>query len=87
MNAEHLTYLRVPAGLPNSVRVRRIAGVGTGRTTGSAFDVTLADGRNGTQPYTFRINDAALWKVRFLRFSDGDASSAYIEHHMLVTVT
>ena len=34
--------------MPNSVRVRRIVGVGAGRTTGSTFNVTRADGRNWT---------------------------------------
>ena len=46
------------------------------RTTWSPFDVTRADGRNGTQPYTFRINDMGLWKVQFLLFKDGGSLSA-----------
>ena len=57
------------------------------RTTWSTFNVTLADGRNWTQPYTFQINDTGLWKVQFLLFKDGDFSSAYRELHLYVRVT
>ncbi len=57
------------------------------RTTWSTFNVTLADGRNGTQPYTFRINDVGLRKVQFLLFKDGDLSSAFRELHLYVRVT
>jgi len=57
------------------------------RTTWSTFNVTLADGRNWTQPYTFQINDTGLWKVQFLLFKDGDVSSAYRKLHLYVTVT
>ena len=46
------------------------------RTTWSTFDVTRAHGRNGTQPYTFRINDTGLWKVPCLLFKDGGSLSA-----------
>ena len=52
------------------------------RTTWSTFDVTLADGRNWTQPFTFRINYTSLWKVQFLLFKDGDVSTAYRELHL-----
>ncbi len=41
--------------MPNSVRVRRIVGLGAGRATWSTFNVTLADGRNGIEPYSFEI--------------------------------
>ena len=57
------------------------------RTTWSTFNVTLADGRNWTQPYTFQINYTGLWKVQFLLFKDGDFSSAYRELHLYVRVT
>ena len=57
------------------------------RTTWSTFNVTLADGRNWSQPYTFRINFTGLWKVQFLLFKDGDFSSAYRELHLYVRVT
>jgi hypothetical protein len=42
----------------------------------------LADGQNGTQRATFRINDTGLWKVPFLFFKDGDVASAYRELHL-----
>jgi predicted CopG family antitoxin len=54
------------------------------RTTWSTFPVTLADGRNGTRPYTFRVKHVGLWKVPFLRFKDGDVSSAYRELHLRI---
>ena len=57
------------------------------RTTWSTFNVTLADGRNWTRPYTFQINYTGLWKVRLLLFKDGDFSSAYRELHLYVRVT
>ena len=56
------------------------------RTTRSTFHVTLADGRNWTEAYTFRINDTGLWKVPCLLFKDGDVSSAYRELHLYVRV-
>jgi len=57
------------------------------RTTWSTVNVTLADGRNWTRPYTFQINDTGLWKVQFLLFKDGDVSSVYRELHLYVRVT
>ena len=56
------------------------------RTTWSTFNVTLADGRNWTQTYTFLINYTGLWKVQFLLFRDGDSSSAYRELHLFIRV-
>ena len=56
------------------------------RTTWSTFNVTLADGSDGTQPYTFQINYTGFWKVRFLLYKDGDFSSAYRELHLYVRV-
>jgi len=56
------------------------------RTTQSRFNVTLADGRNRTQPYTFRTNDTGLWKAPFVLFEDGDVSSAYRELHLYIRV-
>src|SRR5437899_4429239 len=52
------------------------------RTTWSTFNVTLADGRNWTRPYTFQINYTGLRKVQFLLFKDGDFYSAYRELHL-----
>jgi len=57
------------------------------RTTWSTFNVTLTDGRNWTQPYTFSIPYVGLWKVQFLLFKDGDFSRAYQEIHLHVRVT
>ncbi len=57
------------------------------RTMWSMFNVTLADGRNWTQPYTFRINAPGLWKVQFILFKDGDLSSAYQKLKLPVRVT
>ena len=56
------------------------------RTTWSSFPVTLGDGQNWTQPYTFRINETGLWKVEFLLFKDGEPSSAYRELHLYIRV-
>ena len=53
----------------------------------STFNLSLADGRNWTQPDTFQINDTGLWKVQFLLFKDGDFSFAYRELHLYVRVT
>ena len=53
-------------------------------TTWSTFNVTLADGRNGTQPNALPINDAGLWKVPFLLFKDNDVSRAYRELRLYV---
>ena len=57
------------------------------RTTWSTFNVTLADGRNWTRPYTFRISDTGLWKVQFLLFKGGDTASVYRELHLFIRVT
>jgi len=57
------------------------------RTTWSTFNVTLADGKNWTQPYTFRIDYVGLWKVQFLLFIDGEFSSIYRNLHLFVRVT
>ena len=57
------------------------------RTTWSTLGVTLAEGRNWTQPYTFRINYLGVWKVQFLLFKDGDFSSAYRKLHIFIHVT
>ena len=57
------------------------------RTAWSTFNVTLDDGQSWTQPYTFRIDSAGLWKVQFLLFRDGDFLSVYRELHLFVRVT
>jgi hypothetical protein len=46
----------------------------------------VADAQNRTHPYAFRIGSAALWKVPFLLFKDGDVSTAYRELHLDVRV-
>ena len=56
------------------------------RTTWSTLNVTLADGQNWSQPYTFRIDYVGLWKVQFLLFKDGDFLSTYQEIHLFVRV-
>jgi len=56
------------------------------RTTWSTFNLTLADGLNWTQSYTFRISDTGLWNVKFFLFKDGDLSSTYRELHLFVRV-
>jgi len=56
------------------------------RTIWSTLSPTLANGRNWTQPYTFRINYTGLWKVQFFLFKDGDFSNAYRELHLYVRV-
>jgi uncharacterized membrane protein len=57
------------------------------RTTWHRFNVTLPNGQNWTQPYTFRINYAGLWKVQFLLFKNGEVASAYRALHMYVRVS
>ena len=57
------------------------------RTTWSSFNVTLADGRNWTQPYTFRINYTGLRKVQFLLFNGPNLTGVYRELHLYVRVT
>ncbi len=57
------------------------------RTTWSAINVTLADGGNWTQPYTFSIPYVGLWKVQFVLFKEGDFPSAYRELHLFIRVT
>ncbi len=56
------------------------------RTTWSWFNVTLANGGNWTELYTFAINITGLWKVQFLLFRDVDYGSAYRELHFYVEV-
>jgi len=57
------------------------------RTAWSLFHVTLADTRNWTQAYTFRINYTGLWKVQFLLFKDGDFSGAYRQLQLYARVS
>jgi len=56
------------------------------RTTWSTINVTLADGQDWTQPYTFRIDDTGIWKVQFLLFRDGSRASSYRELHLYVQI-
>ena len=57
------------------------------RTSWTWLNVTVADGANWTQPYTFSIPYVGLWKVQFLLFKDAAFSSAYLGLHLYVTVT
>ena len=56
------------------------------RTTWSTFNITLADGQNWKQPYTFRISVSGPWKIQFLLFKDANLNSAYRELHLFVRV-
>lgn len=56
------------------------------RTTWSWFNASVDDGANWTQPYTFSIGSAGLWKVQFLLFRDRDLAHDYRELHLYVTV-
>ncbi len=56
------------------------------RTTGTWYNLTLADGRNWTQPHPFSIAHVGLWKVQFLLDRDRDFSIPYRELHLFVRV-
>ncbi|HYM40383.1 MAG TPA: DUF1616 domain-containing protein [Thermoplasmata archaeon] len=56
------------------------------RTTWTNVTVTVANGANWTEPYTFTIPAVGLWKVQFLLFRDGVYSSPYRQVHLYVTV-
>ena len=57
------------------------------RTTIVSYTVSIADGANRTQPFSFSIPQVGLWKVQFLLYKDGVFSSSYRELHLYVTVT
>ncbi len=57
------------------------------RTTWTWTNLTVADGANRTEPYSFAIPAAGLWKVQLLLYKNDDFSSAYREIHLYVTVT
>ena len=57
------------------------------RTTLSTMNVTVADGQNWTQSYTFQISGIGLWKVQYLLFKERDFSRAYRETHLYVQVS
>ena len=57
------------------------------RTTWTWTNLTVADGANRTEPYSFAIPTAGLWKVQLLLYKNDDFSSAYRELHLYVTVT
>jgi uncharacterized membrane protein len=61
--------------------------VDVNRTAWSAFNITLANQNDWTQPFGFRINYTGLWKVQFLLFKDGDFSSVYRKLHLYVRVS
>ena len=56
------------------------------RTTWSWLNVTLADDRNWTQPYTFSIRSVGLWEVQFLLFHGGDLRARFRELHLYIRV-
>lgn len=56
------------------------------RTTWTWSNHTVDNGANWTQPYTFSIPKAGLWKVQFLLYRDGNFSVAYRELHLYVRV-
>ena len=57
------------------------------RTTWTWTNLTVADGANWTQPYSFAISAVGLWKVQFLLYRNADFSSAYRKLQLYVTVT
>ncbi len=57
------------------------------RTALAWFNVTLGDGENWTESYTFAIAAVGLWKVQFLLFREGDITTVYQDPlHLFVTV-
>jgi len=57
------------------------------RTTWSWLNVTLNDGQNWTEAYTFHIDAAGLWKIQFFLYKNGDLTSVYRELHLYVRVS
>jgi len=57
------------------------------RTTWSIFNVTLADGREWSQSYTFQINATGFWKLQFLLYKNDDFSTAYQELRLFIRVS
>ena len=60
--------------------------VDVNRTSWSWTNITLANGQNWTRAYTFSISSVGFWKVQFLLFRGGIASSPYREIHLYVRV-
>ena|SRR2546422_7091382 len=57
------------------------------RTARSYFNVSLLDGQNWTNVYSFQIDEAGFWEIQFLLFKDAEFSSAYRETHLFVLVS
>jgi len=57
------------------------------QTTWSWYNVTLDNGQDWKQRYTFQIDYAGLWKVRFVLSKSRDISSIYRELHLFIRVT
>jgi len=57
------------------------------RTTWTWTNLTVADGANRTEPSSFALPTAGLWKVQLLLYKNDDFSRAYREIHLYVTVT
>ena len=56
------------------------------RTTWSTFNVSLAEGQNWSQPYTFQINYVGLWKIQFLLLRGGEFPNPYRELQLYVRI-
>lgn len=59
----------------------------TNSTIWSTFEIHLANGQYWSRSYTFRIDAAGLWKVRFLLFKVPELSSSYKQLHLTIQVT
>jgi uncharacterized membrane protein len=55
------------------------------RTTLYWFNVTLANGQNWIQGYTFRVNQVGLWMVQFSLYKDSVLSNQRL--HLYITVS
>lgn len=55
------------------------------QTTISWVNATIEDGRNWTQPFTFRIDTLGLWRVQFLLYENGSLTNQRV--HFFVRVT
>ncbi len=57
------------------------------RTTLTWTNVTVADGANWTDPYSFSVAKPGFWKVQLLLYKDGDFSAYYRRVQFYVRVT
>jgi len=86
-----LIRISVQKGLvPREIVVNGTSGfnetVERNRTAIAWFNATLDDERNWTEPCTFTIAAAGLWKVQFLLFRDADFAIQYRSLHLFVKV-